>query len=91
VTGATPTSPLDIPDYRLFWIARFAAVLSTIGMIVIIGYQVYDTARGKYAMSIPQASFQIGLVGLFQFIPLAVLTPVAGWVADRFERQTPST
>ena len=88
MTGATPTSPLDIPDYRLFWIARFAAVLSTIGMIVIIGYQVYDTARGKYAMSIPQASFQIGLVGLFQFIPLAVLTPVAGWVADRFERRT---
>lgn len=88
VTGATPTSPLAIPDYRLFWIARFAAVLSTIGMIVIIGYQVYDTARGKYGMSIPQASFQIGLVGLFQFIPLAVLTPVAGWVADRFERRT---
>lgn len=88
MTGATPTSPLAIPDYRLFWIARFAAVLSTIGMIVIIGYQVYDTARGKYAMSIPQASFQIGLVGLFQFIPLAVLTPVAGWVADRFERRT---
>ena len=54
------------------------------GMVVIIGYQVYDTARADYGMSIREASLQIGLVGLFQFIPLALLTPVAGWVADRF-------
>jgi MFS family permease len=27
------------------------------------------------------------LLGLFQFIPLALLTPVAGWAADRFERR----
>lgn len=83
-----PSSPLAIRDFRLYWLARFSAVLSTMGMVVIIGYQVYDTARSDYGMSIPQASFQIGLVGLFQFIPLALLTPVAGWVADRFERRT---
>ena len=39
-------------------------------------------------MSIKEASFQIGLVGLSQFIPIALLTPVAGWAADRFERRT---
>ena len=83
-----PASPLAIPDFRLFWIARFAAVLATTGMVVILGYQVYDVARSAYGMSIGEAAFQIGLVGLFQFIPLAVLTPVAGWVADRFERRT---
>ncbi len=88
MTNVPPTSPLAIPDFRLFWIARFAAMLSTLGMVVIIGYQVYDTARADYGMSIRAASFQIGLVGLFQFIPLAVLTPVAGWAADRFERRT---
>lgn len=92
MTAAAPTSlpssPLSIPDFRLYWIARFAAVLSTMGMVVIIGYQVYDTARADYGMSIREASLQIGLVGLFQFVPLAVLTPVAGWVADRFERRT---
>jgi MFS family permease len=80
--------PLRIPDFRLYWIARFAAVLSTMGMVVIIGYQVYDVARTDYGMSIKEASFQIGLVGLSQFIPIALLTPVAGWVADRFERRT---
>jgi MFS family permease len=85
---AVPSSPLAIPDFRLYWIARFAAVVSTMGMVVIIGYQVYDTARADYDMSIREASLQIGLVGLFQFVPLALLTPVAGWVADRFERRT---
>ena len=84
---ATPTSPLQIPDFRLYWIARFAAVLATMGMVVIIGYQVYDVARADYGMSIREAALQLGLVGLFQFIPLLLLTPVAGWVADRFERR----
>jgi len=86
-------APLRIADFRLYWIARFAAVLATMGMVVIIGYQVYDLARadpsaGGYGMSIRQASFQLGLLGLAQFVPLALLTPVAGWVADRFERRT---
>ena len=80
--------PLRIADFRLYWIARFSAVLATMGMVVIIGYQVYDVARTDYGMSIREASFQIGLVGLSQFIPIALLTPVAGWVADRFERRT---
>ncbi len=81
-------SPLSIPDFRLYWTARFTAVLATMGMVVIIGYQVYDVARADYGMSIRQASFQLGLLGLAQFLPLAILTPVAGWVADRFERRT---
>jgi MFS family permease len=86
-------APLRIADFRLYWIARFAAVLATMGMVVIIGYQVYDLARsdpsvGGYGMSIKQASLQLGLLGLAQFVPLALLTPVAGWAADRFERRT---
>lgn len=82
-----PPSPLDYVDFRLYWIARFAAVMATMGMVVIIGYQVYDVARADYGMSVGEASFQLGLVGLFQFLPLALLTPVAGWVADRVERR----
>jgi len=83
-----PTSPLQIPDFRLYWMARFAAVMATMAMVVIIGYQVYDVARSDYGMSVRDASFQLGLVGLFQFVPLALLTPLAGWVADRIERRT---
>ena len=81
-------SPLSFPDYRYYWVARFTAVMATIATVVVIGYQLYDTARTDYGMSIKEASFQLGLLGLFQFVPLALLTPVAGWVADRFERRS---
>ena len=83
-----PNSPLAIRDFQLFWIARFAAVLATMGMVVIIGFQVYDVARTDYGMSIREASFQLGLLGAVQFVPLAILTPLAGWAADRWERRT---
>lgn len=82
-----PTSPLHIRDYRLFWLARLSSVLATTGMVVIIGYQLYDVARADYGMSIAQAAFQLGLLGLVQFVPLFLLTPVAGVVADRFDRR----
>jgi MFS family permease len=83
-----PTSPLQIPDYRLFWLSRLASVVATTGMVVIIGYQLYDVARSDYGMSMTQAAFQLGLLGLAQFVPLALFTPVAGVVADRFDRRT---
>jgi MFS family permease len=86
-TIPAPTHPLAYRDYRFYWIARFSAVLATMGMVVVLGYQFYDVARTDYGMSIKEASFQLGLLGLAQFIPLAVLTPVAGWVADRFDRR----
>lgn len=88
--GAAPKapSPLSFPDYRYYWLARFTAVMATMAMVVVIGYQLYDTARTDYGMSIREASFQLGLLGLVQFVPLAILTPVAGWVADRFERRS---
>lgn len=88
MTGASTTSPLALPEFRFFWLARFTAVISTMSMVVVIGWQVYDVAREQYGMSIGEAALQLGLVGLFQFIPLALLTPVAGLVADRFERRT---
>lgn len=82
-----PTSPLQIRDYRLFWASRFASVLATTGMVVIIGYQLYDVARSDYGMSITEAAFQLGVLGLVQFLPLFFLTPVAGVIADRFDRR----
>ncbi len=80
--------PLSIPDFRRYWLARFMAVVATMSMVVIIGWQVYDIARTDYRMEPGEAAFQLGLLGLFQFVPLALLTPVAGWAADRWERRT---
>ena len=56
-------------------------------MVVIIGYQLYDVARDGYGMSIGQASFQLGLLGFAQFVPVLLLTPVAGVLADRIDRR----
>jgi MFS family permease len=80
--------PLTIPDYRLYWLARFMAVMATMAMVVIIGWQVYDVARSDYGMTPKEAAFQLGLLGLIQFVPLLLLTPVTGWAADRWERRT---
>lgn len=88
---AKPQSPLSFRDYRLFWIARFAAVLAQVGMVVVIGWQVYDVARTDYGMGQEAAAFQLGLIGVAQFLPLLVLVPVAGWMADRFDRRIVAT
>ncbi len=83
----SPTSPLQIRDFRLFWLARFMAVLATMAMVVVIGWQTYDIARSDYGMTRSAAAFQLGLLGLAQFVPLFLLTPVAGLLADRFDRR----
>ena len=82
-----PESPLQIVDFRYFWLARFMSVVATTGMVVILGYQVYDYARDAYGMSIAQAAFLLGVLGLAQFVPLMLLTPIAGLAADRFDRR----
>jgi len=84
---AEPTSPLQIADYRRFWVARFLATFATLSIVVLIGYQTYDVAREHYGMGIRDAAFMLGLLGAAQFVPLFVLTPVAGVVADRFDRR----
>ena len=88
-SDSVPTSPLSIPDFRFFLAARFLANWGTLAMVVILGYQLYETARGPlYAMSIRDAAFLLGLLGFVQFLPLLLLAPVTGWTADRFERRT---
>lgn len=84
---APPTSPLAIPDFRRYWLARFCAVFATLSMVVLIGYQAYDLARSDYGYSKSEGAFLLGLLGLAQFIPLLLLTPVAGWAADRYDRR----
>ncbi len=83
-----PTSPLAYRDFRLFWLARFTMAMATTAVVVVLGYQLYDTARADYGMTIREASFLLGMLGLAQFVPQLLLSPVAGWLADRFERRT---
>ncbi|MDO6412886.1 MFS transporter [Sphingomonas sp. BIUV-7] len=80
-----PPHPFTFRDYRCYWIARLCATVAQTSMIVVIGWQVYDIARET--MDPRDAAFQLGLIGIFQFLPLALLTLVVGWVADRIDRR----
>ena len=82
-----PRSPLQIPDYRRFWLARFCSVLASNGVAVVLGWQVYDIARARYGMAPAQAAFQLGVIGLVQFLPLLLLMPFSGLIADRHDRR----
>jgi MFS family permease len=84
---SVPTHPLQVRDYRLIWLARFISVAGTTAMVVVIGAQTYQIARTLYGMDEQQASFMLGLLGLTQFVPFLLLTPVAGLVADRMDRR----
>ena len=84
-----PAHPFSFRDFRLYWIARVTATLGQNAMVVIIGWQVYDIARDplKGGMTTKEAAFQLGLVGLVQFLPLLLLTLIVGWTADRIDRR----
>ena len=66
-------APLRIPDFRAFWLARLTTTIGQMAMVIVIGWQVYDIARET--MDIREAAFQLGLIGLVQFVPLFVADP----------------
>ena len=56
-------------------------------MVVVVAAQTYQIARTEYGYDTKQAAFLIGTLGLAQFIPFLLLTPLAGLVADRMDRR----
>jgi MFS family permease len=78
-------SPFRYRDFRFYWGARLSSNIANMGMVVVIGWQVYDIARRTMAPR--EAALQLGFVGLAQFLPLLALTLVAGWTADRIDRR----
>ncbi len=84
-TLTEPSHPLSYPAFRLFWVARLCTTMAQGGMVVVLGWQVYEVAR--LTRSIKEAAFQLGVVGLVQFIPLFLLVLVTGWTADHVDRR----
>ncbi len=76
---------LQFPYLRHYLVARLTTTLAQNSMVVVIGWQVYDIARRT--MDTKEAAFQLGLVGVVQFLPLLLLTLVVGWTADRIDRR----
>ncbi len=77
--------PLQIPDFRAFWLARLCSVLGTTAQGAAIAWQVYDIVR--QTESIEKSALYIGMIGLVQFLTLFAFTIPAGIVADRYDRK----
>ncbi len=62
-----------------FWFARLSGVMANqmLMVAVAVAWHMYD---------ITSSAWDLGLVGLFQFIPALLMTLPAGHVADRFHR-----
>ena len=63
---------------RVLLTASFFSALATVGQITIVGKQVYDMTGSE---------LNLGLLGLAEFLPVALLSPFTGPVADRFDRR----
>ena len=72
--------------FALFWWAQMFSTLALQAESVTIGWQVYTVAR--HARSIEEGAFLVGMVGLAQFVPLFLLSLIAGATADRRDRRS---
>ena len=80
-----PLHPFRIANFRAYWLSRFAGTIAVSAMSIVIGWQVYNLARAT--MGIKEAAFLLGMIGFSQFMPLFLLTPITGLVADTFDRR----
>lgn len=60
-----------------FWVARLGGVMANQMLMVALAWHMYD---------ITSSAWDLGLVGLFQFVPALLMTLPAGHMADRLHR-----
>ncbi|MEO5698099.1 MAG: MFS transporter [Burkholderiaceae bacterium] len=77
-----PASPSAMPlfgfrAFMRFWYARLAGTSANQMLMVAVGWQMYDLTG---------SAWDLGLVGLLQFLPALLLVLIAGHVVDRFHR-----
>ncbi|WEK49791.1 MAG: MFS transporter [Candidatus Kaistia colombiensis] len=64
--------------FLFYWLSRLCATFAVNMVSVSVGWQVYDLTRNP---------FDLGLIGLVQFLPALLLVLVTGSVADRYNRR----
>ena len=72
-------SPLrESPPFRMLWLGEVVSHIGRHITVVALPFQVYELTRSPLA---------VGLIGLVQFVPLVVLSPVGGALADSMDRR----
>src|ERR1700709_2561006 len=64
------------PSFLRFWAGRVAGTMANQMLLVALAWQMYDLTH---------SAWNLGLVGLFQFVPALALALVSGHVADRYD------
>ncbi|SCB44922.1 Predicted arabinose efflux permease, MFS family [Bradyrhizobium yuanmingense] len=81
ISGHRPVTAGELlrhPAFLFFLLSRSLSRFSSQIAAVAIGWQIYDLTG---------SAFDLGMVGLVQFLPTALLVFVAGHAADRYERK----
>ena len=73
-----PLSLASFPSFLRFWAGRVAGTMANQMVQVAVGWQMYDLTH---------SAWNLGLVGLFQFVPALALALVSGHVADHHDRR----
>jgi MFS family permease len=68
---------LRLGDYMRMWGARLSSTAAQQMLMVAVGWQMYE---------LTDSAWDLGLVGLYQFVPALILTLPAGHAADRWHR-----
>ena len=80
-SGATQEQTASLLRHRPFALFWFARVCSS------FAYQMLSVAIGWTVYTLTGSAFDLGLVGLAQFLPVLLLTLPAGHAADRYDRR----
>jgi MFS family permease len=78
LTQADSSALLKHPSFLLFVLSRAFSRFSGQIVAVAVGWQIYDLTG---------SAFQLGMIGLVQFLPTLLLVFVAGHAADRYPRK----
>lgn len=70
---------LAVPAYRLLWLASFPSTMA---------WQLSVVATGYAAITLSGSATVLGIVTSLSGLPMLVLSPLGGVVADRFPRRT---
>ena len=76
-----PPHPLRLlasqSSFARFWVSRVGGIMANQMLMVALGWHMYDLTA---------SAWDLGLVGLFQFVPALLMTLPAGHIADRHHR-----
>ncbi len=76
--SAASSGLMQQQPFVLFWLARVSTTIGYQMLALVIGWQLYQLTN---------SAFDLGVVGLIQFVPAVILTLLIGHAADRYDRR----